>query len=55
MSLAEEHDLQEGLIVVISGKPQPEKPKVVSVPGNTSNGKEAAEPKETERDGHNGN
>ncbi|SPJ74422.1 uncharacterized protein FTOL_04153 [Fusarium torulosum] len=52
MGLTEERDLQEELIVIVAGTPQPEKPKFVSVPGNTSNGKEAAESNESERDDH---
>jgi hypothetical protein len=55
MSLTKEQELQDDLIVVISSTPQPEKPKVVSVPGNTSTGKEAVEPNKTERDDHKGN
>lgn len=55
MSLTKEHDLQDELIVAISDTPIPEKPKVVSIPVNTSNGSEAAEPNETERDDHKGN
>lgn len=55
MSLTKEHGFQNGLSVPISDTPLPEKPKVVSIPVNTSNGSEAAEPNETERDDHKGN
>jgi hypothetical protein len=55
MGLNKECNLQEELIVVVAGTPRPKETGVTSIPSNTSKGKEAIEPNETERDNHKGN